>query len=45
MTNEALLITDRAGEAAASMTEQLTVGELARGRRAVERQEHGGAAR
>ena len=38
--HQAQLIVDRAGEAAAAMAEQLAVGELARGRRAVVWQEH-----
>ncbi len=42
-SNQSLLIGDRAGEAAAAMPEQLAVGQLARGRRAVVGQEHRGA--
>ena len=42
--NQPRLIDDRAGEAAAPVTEELAVGEIAAGRRAVEGQEHRGAA-
>ena len=41
--DQSLLIGDRAGEAAAAMPEQLTVGQIARRRRAVVGEEHRGA--
>src|SRR5207247_9713382 len=43
-SDETRLIRHRAGKAAAAMSEQLTVGQLPPCRRAVVRQEHGGAA-
>ena len=44
-SDEARLIVDRAGERAAPVAEQLAVGELARRRRAVVREEHAAGAR